>query len=80
LQAVPSLVVTLVSAPERERFDRPLAERHYLGAAAAVGDFLRQIVVRDGRWVALLVWGPAALKFKDREKWMVRTAGSTLDA
>ena len=28
------------------------------------------MVVREGRWVALLVWGPAALKLKDRERWI----------
>ena len=57
-------------ACEAERFDALLCERHYLGAAPRVGDFLRQAVVRDGKWVALLVWGPAALKLKDREKWL----------
>ncbi|MBA2431009.1 MAG: ISAs1 family transposase [Chthoniobacterales bacterium] len=70
LQAVPSLRVKLVGAAERERFDRWLAERHYLGAAPCIGDFLRQVVEREGQWVALLVWGPAALKLKDREKWI----------
>ena len=69
-QAVPSLIVKLVGVSERGRFDRLLAERHYLGTAPPVGDFLRQVVVRDGQWVALLVWGPAALKLKDREKWI----------
>ena len=41
-----------------------------LGSLPSVGDFLRQVVVREGRWVALLVWGPAALKLKDRERWI----------
>ena len=26
--------------------------------------------MREGRWIALLVWGPAALKLKDREQWI----------
>lgn len=26
--------------------------------------------MRDGQWVALLAWGPAALKLKDRENWI----------
>ena len=68
--AAASLTVHLVGAPERERFDRLLAEGHYLGVAPPVGDFLRQVVVREGQWVALLVWGPAALKLKDRERWI----------
>jgi hypothetical protein len=53
-----------------ERFERLLAQKHYLGQAPRVGDFLRQVVVRDNEWVGLLVWGPAALKLKDRERWI----------
>lgn len=59
-----------MEAGEVERFDRLLQESHYLGRAPRVGDFLRQVVERGGEWVALLVWGPAALKLKDREKWV----------
>jgi hypothetical protein len=66
----PSLLVQMVAAEERERFDRLLSQKHYLGKAAVVGDFLRQVVLRDGQWVALLVWGAAALKLKDRERWI----------
>lgn len=65
-----NLNVRTVGPEEQERFDALLKENHYLGAAARVGDFLRQVVERDGQWVALLVWGPAALKLKDREAWM----------
>jgi hypothetical protein len=69
--AAPSeLQVSLISAPEQARFDALLAQQHYLGATPSVGDFLRQVVIRDGQWVALLVWGPAALKLKDRERWI----------
>ena len=69
-QAARSLNVHLVTPSERQRFEELLAARHYLGPAPPVGDFLRQVVVRDGQWVALLVWGPAALKLKDRERWI----------
>ena len=58
------------SGAELERFERLLAQKHYLGQAPRVGDFLRQVVVRDNEWVGLLVWGPAALKLKDRERWI----------
>jgi hypothetical protein len=70
LQADSSLEVRTVGAGELEDFERLLAGKHYLGACPPVGDFLRQAVIRGGRWVALLVWGPAALKLKDREQWM----------
>jgi len=65
-----SLNVRVAGPQELERFDRLLRDKHYLGQAVRVGDFLRQVVERDGQWVALLVWGPAALKLKDRERWM----------
>ena len=68
---VPSgLQVCVVSRAEQARFDALLTQKHYLGATPSVGDFLRQVVTRDGQWVALLVWGPAALKLKDRERWI----------
>jgi hypothetical protein len=64
------VVHTVQTAPERTRFEQLLEEKHYLGAAPPVGDFLRQVVVRDGQWVGLLVWGPAAYRLKDRERWI----------
>lgn len=64
------LHVSIVTSAEQSRFDQLLAQKHYLGAAPPVGDFLRQVVVRDGQWVALLIWGPAALKLKDRDRWI----------
>lgn len=64
------LRVRTVTVAEQPRFDQLLAQKHYLGAATPVGDFLRQVVVRDGQWVALLIWGPAALKLKDRDRWI----------
>jgi hypothetical protein len=68
---IPSeLQVEVVLAADYGRFDPLLAQKHYLGATPPVGDFLRQVVIREGRWVALLVWGPAALKLKDRERWI----------
>ena len=70
LQAESSLEVRPVIAEELEGFEQLLAGKHYLGSTPPVGDFLRQVVIREGQWVALLVWGPAALKLKDREQWI----------
>lgn len=53
-----------------DRFDQLLKDRHYLGEADRVGDFLRQVVERDGQWVALLAWGPACYALKDRDRWI----------
>ena len=51
-------------------FDRRLAGKHYLGKTPPVGDFMRQVVEREGEVVGQLVWGAAALKLKDREEWI----------
>jgi hypothetical protein len=65
------LAVRVVSErKEIQWFDERLAQEHYLGQTPPVGDFLRQIVERQGQTVALLVWGAAALKLKDREAWI----------
>ena len=62
--------VQILSPNQRGRFNQLLNKHHYLGATPPVGDFLEQVVLCDGKWVALLIWGPAALKLKDREKWI----------
>ena len=65
------LQVRVLSDPkEIARFDELLRQKHYLQEAVRVGDFMRQVVEQDGVWVGLLVWGPAAFKLKDREKWL----------
>ncbi len=65
------LHVRALSDPrEIARFDELLRQKHYLQEAPRVGDFMHQVVEQDGVWVGLLVWGPAAFKLKDREKWL----------
>ncbi len=50
------------------KFHRLLSEEHGLGDRPPAGDTLRQAVVRgDGEWVALLLWGAAALRLKARD-------------
>src|SRR6266853_1050018 len=64
------LEVCVATAQQAEWFDQQLGEHHYLGAGRPVGDYLRQIVVLDGKPVALLVWGPACYALKDRDLWI----------
>ena len=65
------LEIRVVSAPEEVvRFDRLLAERHYLGRTPPIGDFLRQVAVVAGEWVGLLAWGASAYRLKDRDEWI----------
>ena len=61
------LEVVTVSGEDLPRAASLLEEEHYLGAARAVGRTLFQAVHHQGRWVALLMWGPAALKLSDRD-------------
>jgi len=62
--------VRVVECDEVERFDALLEAGHYLGKTRPVGDFLRQVAVINGEWVALLAWGSAAYRLKDRERWI----------
>jgi hypothetical protein len=64
------LTVRVTRAEEIAAFDAQLGAHHYLGAGQAVGDYLRQIVERQGQRVALLVWGPACYALKDRDLWI----------
>lgn len=65
-----ALRARIAGAAERPWFDAQLGQHHYLGAGRAVGDYLRQIVERDGQPVGLLVWGPACYALKDRDLWI----------
>lgn len=61
------LETIIISKTEYGRFDETMGDLYYLGAAKPTGDFLRQVVVCDGEWVALLAWGPACYALKDRD-------------
>lgn len=62
--------VRLVEENEREEFDRLLVERHYLHSAQLSGQTLRYVAEVEGKWVALLCFGAAALHLKAREQWI----------
>jgi hypothetical protein len=55
---------------EMQRVASLLDEEHYLGAGRLVGRTLVQIVHHRGRWTAILLWGPAAMKLIDRDEWI----------
>src|SRR5580704_1329771 len=73
------IAVRVPLAEEVEWFDGLLASQHYLGAGQPVGDYLRQVVERDGKAVALLVWGPACYALKDRDLWISWSATQRLE-
>jgi Druantia protein DruA/DDE_Tnp_1-associated len=64
------IAVRVPSDKEVQWFDGLLADHHSLGAGQPVGDYLRQVVELNGQAVALLVWGPACYKIKDRDLWI----------
>lgn len=64
------LTVRPVARHEREAAHRLFDDEHYLGAVRPVGRTVMQVIEYRGHWVALLDWGPAALKLADREAWI----------
>ena len=69
--ALRELEVGVVETPEEvKRFEALLSAEHYLRAPATVGDQLRQVIRHGDRWVALLVWGPAAYALQERDAWI----------
>jgi hypothetical protein len=75
----PAITVSVATQEQVEWFDGLLADRHYLGAGRPVGDYLRQIVLRDGQPVALLVWGPSCYALKDRDLWISWSANQRIE-
>jgi hypothetical protein len=64
------LSVRIAQSTENQWFDGQLEEHHYLRAGQPVGDYLRQVVEREGQPVALLVWGSPCYALKDRDLWI----------
>ena len=60
----------VTDAEERERFDRIMAEGHYLHNVQIVGEQLRYVAEHQGQWVALMIWSAGAYKLKFREQWI----------
>lgn len=62
------LEITSLNGEDLRRAAVLIDDEHYLGAGRPVGRTLVQAVHHRGTWVALLVWGPAALKLADRDE------------
>lgn len=60
-RSLSSLYVRPVLAMEKERWDALMREHHYLSFGWMVGESLRHVALLEGKWVALLGWGAAAL-------------------
>jgi len=68
--ALAGLVVRPVRAAERPRWRALLAQHHYLGFRATVGETLGYVAMLGDAWVALLAWAAAAYKCGPRDAWI----------
>lgn len=74
--ALRRVVVRPISRREVGAWREAIERFHYLGGARLVGESLRYVAEIDGRWLALLGWGAAALKSRHRDAfigWEERT-------
>jgi hypothetical protein len=55
---------------ERVRFGELEGEYHYMGETRSGGDTLRLVIEENGTWKALMVWGSACYRLKDRDEWI----------
>jgi hypothetical protein len=60
----------LSSERETARFNELCGKFNYMGEGRPAGDTLRMVVECDGEWVALLLWGSAAYRLKDRDEFI----------
>jgi hypothetical protein len=67
-EALTGIVVRLIRPHELRRWNRLMSLHHYLGNAHLVGETLRYVAERKGRWLALLGWSSAAYHLRERER------------
>ena len=63
------LSVRALEPDEYPRAGELFEQEHYLGDLPSARGLL-QAIEYEGQWVALLDWGPAALKLADRDEWI----------
>jgi hypothetical protein len=68
--ALRRIVVRPIDQAELPRWREAMERHHYLGDGEIVGETLRHVAEIEGRWLALLGWGAAALKSRHREAWV----------
>jgi hypothetical protein len=61
----------LVNSPEEEaRWNRLIRKHHYLKEHRLVGESLRYVIKKKGRWIGLLGWSSAAFHLRPRDAWI----------
>ena len=64
------LKIRKIRDEEKPRFNKLEGEYHYMGETHSGGDTLRLVFEEDGEWKALMVWGSACYRLKDRDEWI----------
>ena len=64
------VVVRPARADERRRWDREMAEHHYLGFKQFAGRGVRHVAEWRGHWLALVGWQSGAFKCGPRDRWL----------
>jgi hypothetical protein len=64
------LIVRPITPGEENDWNALMARHHYLGFRCLSGRSLKYLALLDGRWVALIGWGGAALKCSPRDSWI----------
>jgi hypothetical protein len=64
------LIVRPITPGEEKAWNTLMARHHYLGFHSLTGRNLKYVALLDGRWVALIGWGSAALKSSHRDRWI----------
>jgi hypothetical protein len=64
------LTIRKMLKKEHKRFGELEGEYHYMGETRSGGDTLRLVIEEDGAWKALMVWGSACYRLKDRDEWI----------
>jgi len=70
IELVQGVEVRPIERAERGLWDALMRRRHYLGFCGMAGETMRHVAVFQGRWLALVGWGAAALKCKVRDQWI----------
>lgn len=61
------LTIRKMRKGELKRFKELEGEYHYMGETRSGGDTLRLVIEEGGEWAALMVWGSACYRLKDRD-------------
>ena len=66
----PLQIKTIETKKDVARFTKLAKKFHYMGEGCPAGDTLRMVVLADGEWIALLLWGSACYRLKHRDEFI----------